>query len=240
MEMTLPEPSVLRSVEVMPEMAKLVVVALVVVEVPVMVSPPTIVDDAVVRNPVDCHRVEVALVQVTKSASLVKSIKVMSVKSRESSSMVVLAICSPSIWSLPSSHCTAPSVRLFPVVMVRPAEVMTPDVVSFPSFLKKLSGIRLSPMVVDAMTLPSLLVERMELVMFSIAKLVVVAFVVVAFPVIVKFPAIVLDAAFAMKPASKSRSVEVALPRVSGVQANGTPTELESAHCSPVPVVCST
>ena len=49
--MTLPLPSVFRRVEVMPEIARFVVVALVVVLFPVMVRPPTIVLDAVERNP---------------------------------------------------------------------------------------------------------------------------------------------------------------------------------------------
>ena len=73
-------------------------------------------------------------------------------------------------------------------------------------------------MVEEATTLPLPSVANNPLIIFKIAKLVVVALVVVEFPVMVKFPAIVDEAAFAMKPASKSRSVEVALPRASGVQ----------------------
>ena len=49
------------------------------------------------------------------------------------------------------------------------------------SFLKKLSGMRLRPMVEVAMTLPFALVESKLLVRFDIAKLVVVADVPVAF-----------------------------------------------------------
>ena len=183
--------------------AKLVVVAFVVVELPVMVRPPTMVLDAEEMKPVDLQRLEVALAHFTKSASLVKSRRVMSVKSRESSSMVVLAILSPSIRSLPLSHLIEPRVRALPVVMVKPAEVMTPVVVSSPSFLRKLSGMRLRPRVVEAMTLPLPSVLRMELVMFRIAKEVVVALVVVEFPVIVRPPVMVDDALARMESTVK-------------------------------------
>src|SRR3989344_7814134 len=59
--------------------------------------------------------------------------------------------------------------------------VSFPVVVSSASFLKKLSGMRLRPMVEVAMTLPFALVESKLLVRFDIAKLVVVADVPVAF-----------------------------------------------------------
>jgi hypothetical protein len=137
----------------------------------------------------------------------VKSARVMSVRSMESSSIVLSAICSPSIKSEPLSHLIAPRVRALPVVIVRPAEVITPVVVSLASFLRKLSGRRLSPMVVEATTLPSLLVERIESVMFVIANDVVVALVVVALPVMVRLPAIVDEAEFAMKPPNVARPV---------------------------------
>ena len=54
-------------------------------------------------------------------------------------------------------------------------------------------------------------------------KLVVVALVVVELPVMRRLPAMVEEAEFEMKPASKPRIVEVETPHEVGVQAKGAP-----------------
>ena len=59
--------------------------------------------------------------------------------------------------------------------MVKPAAVMTPEVVSSPSFLRKLSGIRLTPIVVVDMSVPFASVARSTLARDETAKFVVVA-----------------------------------------------------------------
>ena len=86
-------------------------------------------------------------------------------------------------------------------------EVIAPEVVSLPSFLRKLSGMRLRPIEVVAKTTPVPLVARREFVRFVIAKFEVVALVEEEFTV--TRLVMVVVAAFTTMPPVNERSVEV-------------------------------